>query len=277
MTICLDALRTDLKISSLCQVIEVTLTPCKEEGFSRHFLHFLPTPLVVERKGSCLANPCAAIAVLFELRRHTPLPLLLEDKQPFPHRAPFESLLLAMPAGDPVIPQRTRLMEEASRLFLELAEARERAVAVVVSHRRLVHNRMVIRHQPAALLALDGAPLWLHPAARGYGLIQAPFPSGQKNRHLGPRQRGNFMTERMLYLDHNGMPEWYLQAKELLKDEGEDEPLLGAILDFQAESLLQRSVEADAEAALQQATQDFLTGFETFFGMGGLMPQPGVI
>ena len=62
-----------------------------------------------------------------------------------------------------------------------------------------------------------------------------------------------------------------------MKDEGEDEPLLGAILDFQAESLLQRSVEADAEAALQQATQDFLTGFETFFGMGGLMPRPGVL
>jgi hypothetical protein len=47
------------------------------------------------------------------------------------------------------------------------------------------------------------------------------------------------------------------------------------VLDHQVHLLVQRSIFEDADQALREATQQFLSSFEGLFGQGGLHPVPG--
>lgn len=179
-----------------------------------------------------------------------------------------------------MLPQRTRMLREASSIFMDLAQEEGRILLVAMSHRRLVNKTLIIRHCPVAVFELQGQPLWLHPAGREYGLISAPFPDGQRQRTLGPRRALSRRPEDLNQMDDaTGLPSFYAYAKQYMKaaDDGEEDPVVAAVLDFQAQSLLQMAIIQEAEDALKLATQQFLRGFESFFGMGGLMPKPGMI
>jgi hypothetical protein len=220
------------------------------------------------------------MAVIFHLIRHTVLLPLLKDFTGKVHPPPAESLYLAMPVGSPLLPQRTRILQEASGLFMDLAQDETRIVLVAISHRRLINRTLVIRHAPVALFTLESAPIWIHPAGPNYGLIKSTFPQGQRQRILGPRKTLGRDPERFTQMDDaTGLPAMFAYAKECLKASQEaddkEEPVFAAVLDFQAQSLIRRSITADVESALKLATQQFMTGFESFFGMGGLLPQPG--
>jgi hypothetical protein len=273
-------LQKKFRISSLCQIFEVTLRPCWEEGFPRHHVHRLPTQVIIESKGRLSADLEPQMAVVLHLIRHTDLLPLIKDPFGKVHPMPSESLYLAMPVGSPLLIHRTRLLQEASSTFIELAQDEERVVLVAVSHRRLINKSLVIRHCPVALFSLEGDLLWLHPAGPNYGLVKAAFPRGQRSRVLGPKlplkRDPDYFNE---VDDATGLPTMYAYAKECLKAAQEadekDEPVFAAVLDFQAQSLIRRSIAEDAETAITIATQQFLRGFESFFGMGGLFPEPG--
>lgn len=270
------------KVSTLCQFMEATLRPCWEEGFPRHSVHRLPTSVIVESKGQLGVDADPQMAVILHLNRHTVLLPLLKDFREMPYPLPSESLYLAMPVGVPVLPQRTRLLQEASGIFMDLADEETRIVLIAISHRRMINKGLVIRHTPAAIVSLEGSPIWIHPAALNYGLISAAFPDQQRQRTLGPRRSARREPEWFNQMDDaSGLPAMYVYAKQALlsaqeADEKED-PVYAAVLDFQAQSLIRQSIATDAEAALRLATQQFLTGFESFFGMGGLMPKPGLL
>ena len=276
------AIQRAFKISTLCQFMEATLQPCWEEGFPRHHVHRLPTPVVVEPKGQVGADHEPQMAVVLHLVRHTVLLPLLKDFMGMKEPSPPESLYLAMPIGTPLLPQRTRVLQEASGIFLDLAEDETTIVLVAISHRRLINKTMVIRHAPVALFSLEGKPIWIHPAGPNYGLIRSSFPEGQRQRLLGPRRALRHDLERFSEMDDaTGLPAMYAYAKQCLKAakedcEGED-PIYAAVLDFQSQSLVRKSIATDAEEALKMATQQFLTGFESFFGMGGMFPKPGTL
>ncbi len=275
-----QALQKAYKLSSLCQIIEVTLRACWEEGFPRHHLHRLPTPVVVEARGQLGADLEPQMAVILHLTRHTSLQPAHQGSLGKQH--PPESLYFAMPVGSPLLIQRTRLLEEASRIFLDLAQDESRVVLAAISHRRLINQCLVIRHAPVALFSLEGAPIWTHPAASNYGLMATAFSESQRHRILGPRRalsRDSGLLNRMD--EATGLPAMYAYARQCLKtaqEEGENEdPIYAAVLDFQAQSLIRHSLAADVDAALKVAAQEFMKGFETFFGMGGLLPRPGVL
>ena len=267
------------RISGICQTMLATIHPCWEEGFPRHDVHRLPYPVVVEAKGQLGAELKPQMAVVMEVTRHTVLPLL-RDTPGISHLSPPESMYLAMDVGSPLLPQRTRLLREASSLFMDIAQEAHKIVFVAISHRRLVNRTLIIRHCPVALFEVHGQPLWLHPAAQEYGLIRAPFPEGQRQRILGPRKALLRRPEHLNQMDDaTGLPAFYAYAKQCLKavEEGEEEPVVGAVLDYLAQSLLQMAIVQEADEALILSTQQFLRGFESFFGMGGLMPRPGVL
>jgi len=273
-------LQKKYRISSLCQIFEVTLRPCWEEGFPRHNVHRLPTQVIIETTGRLGVDLEPQMAVVLHLIRHTDLLPLIKDLFGKVHPSPSESLYLAMPVGSPLLFQRTRLLQEASGTFIELAQREERVILVAMSHRRVINRSLVIRHCPVALFCLEGDLLWLHPAGPNYGLIKAAFPKDQRSRVLGPRlplQRDPDYFNEMD--DATGLPTMYAYAKECLKAAQEadekEEPVFAAVLDFQAQSLIRRSIAEDAETAITIATQQFLRGFESFFGMGGLLPEPG--
>ena len=273
-------LQKKFRISRLCQIFEVTLHPCWEEGFPRHHVHRLPTQVVIEPKGHLGVDLDPQMAVVLHLTRHTVLLPLANDFLFKAHPKPSESIYFAMPIGSPLLVQRTQRLQEASQIFIELAQEETRVILVAISHRRLINRHLVIRHCPVALMSSKGELLWLHPAGPNYGLINAPFPRRQRSRTLGPKlplkRDPDFFNDMD---DATGLPTMYAYAKEYLNAAQEadekEEPVFAAVLEFQAQSLIRRSIAEDAETAITIATQQFLRGFESFFGMGGLLPEPG--
>lgn len=275
----LEALRSRLAISQLCQVFEATLHSCIEEGFPRHQLHYMPSPIIIEEAGRKVILPEPQVACLYGLTRHSPLKIPAEDEAAFARRPPFESLLLTMPVsiGPLVLPQRTRVLREAEGLMLDLMEQKERSILVTVSHRRLVHGRLLVRHQPAALCSREGKVIWLHPAAQRFGLLQAPFPRSQRQRNIDtPEQYAREQAE-LSHLDEEGLPAWYFEARQAIIPAGEEDPIAEALLGIQVRSLIEVNNEKEAKQRLLAASQTFLSEFEALFGMGGLLPQPGLL
>lgn len=269
------ALRRHAQISELCTVFEATLHPLQEENVSLHFLHERPVQVVVGSRGDLMSRMDRSLAVLFKVDRSTELlPHMEEDLQllPFP---PFETLYLQIPIGDPVLPMRARLLDEASRILLEVAEEGQGVIVVAISHRRKINASIVIRHFPVALFDLSGSLFWAHPAGAGYGLIREGFPENQKVRLLGPKPRIPVADPPRRLNVSTGLPEWYQLAKEEIQalQEG-DTPTFELVIGHQAHLWLQRGMAKSEDQALQEAAQDFLGGFEVFFGAGGLVPAP---
>jgi len=274
-----EIIRKQFRISKLCQVFQGVLGPCTEEGFVRHRLHTLPSVAIVDNHGRDLIVPYPQLACILGLTRQSPLDIPRQDLRAFSRQPPFEALYLAMGVGESpkVIPQRTRLLQEAEQFFLDLMEQNIPIFVVAISHRRLIHGRIVVRHQPACILDLDGRTLWLHPAALIFGLIEVAFPRSQRQRQLGPvfcRERDPMALARQ---DDDGIPQWHHQAREAVNRSALDDPLADAFMDLEAKTILQCAVEAEAEERLLFAAQEFLAGFESYFGMGGLFPEPGTL
>jgi hypothetical protein len=279
MSITPEALRGQFKISQLGQVFEATLHLCMEEGFPRHQLHYLPSPLIPDDRQQMLVLPDAQVACIFGLTRFSSLNIPTADQAAFTRKPPYESLYLTLPVSElgKANQRRIRFLQEAENLFLDLAERKDRVFVESISHRRLVHGRVVVRHQPVALFNPSGKVIWLHPEALRFGLIDAEFPRSQKCRQLGRpaihiRNQPEFKA-----LDEEGLPVWYYEARQSLHEAGKDDLMAEALIGLQAQSLLQVSIEQEAEDQLRTVAQEFLTDFETYFGMGGLMPMPGIL
>lgn len=273
----LEELRSRFAISQLCQVFEATLHLCLEEGFPRHQLHYMPSPIILEEAGRKVILPEPQVGCLYGLTRYSPLKIPVEDETAFARNPPFESLLLAMPISDgpKLMAQRTRLLQESERLFLDLAEQGDRVVVVCISHRRLIHRRIVLRHQPAALFDLSSKLLWLHPAGPQFGLVAAIFPRSQRHRHLAPAHSRPQERSAFLKHDEEGLPAWVDEARQALREDGEEDPVTDAFLEYQGRNLLQISLVEEAEERMHSLAQSFLADFERYFGAGGLMPMPG--
>ena len=270
------AFRRHARISDLCTVFEATLHPLQEEGVSLHFLHERPVQVVVGTRGELLPRTDRGLAVIFGADRTTELlPHMEEDLRLLPNR-PFETLYLHVPIWDPVLPMRARLLSEAAGILLDVAEEGRPVIIVAVSHRRKINEALVLRHFPVALFDLAGSLLWAHPAGHGYGLIRGGFPQHEKARILGPKHRRPRIVDPPRRLnDSTGLPEWYLLAKEDIQalQEGEA-PTFELVIGHQADLWLQLGMAKDEDHALLEATQDWLSGFEVFFGAGGLIPVP---
>ena len=269
--------RQQCQISSLCTDFEATLQACSEEGVPRHFVHELPNLVVLNDRGEIQPSIDRQFAVVLRLQRSSDLLPHMEDDLRRLHYRPTESLYLALAAGDPLVRARMRLLSEASACFIEIAETGATVRVVAVSHRREINGAIVLRHYPVALFDEEGHMLWVHPSAHGYGLIRDGFPLRQRVRSLGPRAKTGKLPDLLTHLDHEtGLPAWYQYAKEHLINLGiSEEPMYRAVLDHQVHLMVQRSVFDDADQALREATQQFLSGFERLFGQGGLHPVPG--
>ena len=272
-----ETFRQQWKISSLCTDFTATLQPCLEEGVSLHFVCEKAHQVVLDDRGVIQPSIDRQFAVVMRVRRTSDLlPYMEEDLRKL-HYRPAESLYLSLAAGDPVVRARLRLLNEGSARFIEIAEAGTTVRVAAVSHRRQINGAIVIRHYPVALFDEDGRMLWVHPSAHGYGLIRDGFPTRQRVRSLGPRRKKGKLPDLLTQLDYEtGLPGWYQYAKEHLIDLGiDEEPMYRAVLDHQVHLMVQRSIFDDADHALREATQQFMCGFESMFGQGGLNPVPG--
>ncbi len=270
--------RRNFRISQLCPDFQAIVHCLDEEGMSLHYPHERPCQVILDDRGNLLPRTDRQVAVVFRVSRTTPLlPQMEQDLKGLVNK-PVETIFLAMSAGDPVVQSHMILLQEFSRIALALAEAGTPVTVVAVSHRRMIHETLVIRHYPVALCDSTDGLIWVHPAAHGYGLIRPGFPAHQNVRVLGRRNTNSLGQELRRWDPETGLPIWYRQAKESLLEIGCcEEPGFAEILDHYARSLLQRSLAQDLEPAMRQATREFLTGFERHFGPGGLYLAPGVL
>lgn len=271
--------RNHARISSLCPVFDATLRLLSEEGIALHHVHERPLPVVATLSGSLRPRVDRRLAVILGVHRTSPLlPHMELDLQGLV-APPQETLFLEIPVGPRTLRTRTRLAQEASDIFVGLAEAELAVKVVSFSHRREVHGSLVVRHYPVAVFDRAGTLLWKHPAAPAYGLIRGGFPTTQTVRSLGPlrdRLRPEDLHRRLD--DGSGLPTWYRFACDRLQDEHPDAIVSFAdVIQHQAELWLASGLETNLDRALQEATQDYLRGFEIFFGMGGLHPTPTLL
>lgn len=270
--------RQHCRISDLCPDFQATLHYLEEEGVSLHHPHERPSQVVIDERGNLLPRTDRHVAVILRVSRKTPLLPDMEEQLQGLAIKPIETIFLPMPGGDVVLRPHMLVLQEFSRLAQEIVEAGAPVIVVAVSHRRMIHEMLVIRHYPVALFDLSGSLLWAHPAAHSYGLIRRGFPSHQKIRVLG--RRSPLATDKgpQRWDPESGLPFWYQEAKDHLLDlDPSAEPSFAEVLEHYADTLQQRYLAKDVEQAMQMATQEYLTGFERWFGSGGLYLSPGLL
>lgn len=271
--------RSHARISALCPVFDAKLHLVSEEGTPLHLVHERPLQVVTGPKGNLCPRVDRRIAVIAGVERTTPLlPHMEADLQGLA-TPPWETLFLEVPVGPTTLPTRIRLAQEASNLLVELAEAGQMVKVVSITHRREIHGAMILRHYPVALFDLAGTLLWAHPAAPSYDLIRRGFPATQKIRTLGPfreRLRSEDLHRRLD--DGTGLPAWYRFACDQLRDEYPHASVCFAdVIQHQAELWVAKGLKPDMDSAMHEAAQDYLRGFEIWFGMGGLHPVPSLL
>lgn len=273
------SLRACARISDLCPVFTATLHPVWE-GFPLHQMHYRPVPVCLGEEGALCLMQDRSLAVVFGVQRVSPLLAHMMQSLKGVDPPPLETLHLELPVEDATMPFRAAVVCEASERLGTLMDREEMLHLVTISHRRSLHGSLVIRHHLVALFDLAGTLLWCHPAAAGYGLLRPGFPEHQKGRALG--ESGAWMTPGQIprRLDPaTGLPVWFLRARQQHSDvmferAGWDIPW---ILAAQADLWVAQGVVRDREAALREAAQDFIQGFEAWFGMGGLQPAPTLL
>jgi hypothetical protein len=192
---------------------------------------------------------------------------------------PFETVMLEIPVDDATRSFRMLLLDELANLLLELMEQGKEMKIVAISHRRLIHGNLILRHHLVALFDQMDTLYWRHPAASEYGLIRRGFPARQRVRRLGAVCRNRAPSDIPRRLDPaTGLPAWYLFALERLREQlPHDACNFASVIQFLAEQRLELGLAGDLDQAMRDATQDFFHGFETFFGMGGLQPTPTIL
>ena len=274
------SLRACARISDLCPIFTATLHPVWEEGFPLHQMHFRPVPVCLGEEGALRLMLDRRLASVFGVQRTSPLLAHMMHSLKGLEPPPLETLCLELPVEDATLPFRAAVVREASERLATLMDREETVHLVTISHRRSAQGALVIRHHLVALLDLAGALLWCHPAAAGYGLLRPGFPEHQEERTLGTP--GAWLTPGQFprRLDPaTGLPAWFLYAQRQCADvmferAGWDIPW---ILAAQADLWVAHGVVRDREAARREVVQDFIQGFEGWFGSGGLQPTPTLL
>lgn len=266
--------RNHCKISELCPIFTATLTPLREEGIPLHFVHSRPLPVVVDERGKVLPRTDRQIAVIFGVQRTSELLGRMETELALLPARPFETLYLSFPSDRRDLSLAPKVLTEASKILLSLAEASTPITVVAVSHRRWVHGSVILRHALVAVFNDSEELLWMHPAAAPYGLIRPGFPAAQKARVLGCR-RSTWRPEERRLDPQTGLPAWFRHAADQLREGALDAELpFTQIMDHQTELWVNLSLAGDEEQARIRATRELMAGFEMFFGPNGLHPEP---
>ena len=171
------------RTSPLCRVFNAIPRLLWQEGFPLHLPHALPGPILSEHQNQDEATlPPPAIAVTFALEG-------VHSAEWGPHAA--HTLHLALPADEDTLEISVAVLQEFSEILVNMADRGILCRFVVVSTPVEVYGATVIRHAPVAVLDLDSEePLWVHPAAEAFDLLDCPFSDSQWARKLGESALG---------------------------------------------------------------------------------------
>lgn len=208
--------------SPLCRVFNAMPLLLWQEGFPLHRPHALPGPILSEHQNQDEATlPPPAVAVTLALEG-------VPSAEWGPHAA--HTLHLALPADEDTLEVRVAALQEFSELLVEMADRGILCRFVVISTPADVYGTTVIRHAPVAVLDPDSEePLWVHPSAEAFDLLDCPFPDSQWARKLGesaPEQEWGDFSHAPLLDPATGLPGWAaMMLAALARDRGRPVPL----------------------------------------------------
>lgn len=257
--------------SPLCRAFNAMPQLLWQEGFPLHRPHALPGPILFEHQNQDEATlPPPAIAVTFALEG-------VPSAEWGPHAA--HTLHLALPADEDTLEIRVAVLQEFSELLMDMADRGILCRFVVVSTPADVYGATVIRHAPVAVLEPDsGEPLWVHPSAESFDLLDCPFPDSQRARKLGEsvlrRDWGDFSHAPLLD-PATGLPGWAAMMRAALtKDLGRPvslaEALEAVVIGLEASNDLEVGTPWRARATAQVEAARM-----AFFGDGPPDPPEG--
>lgn len=201
----------------LCRAFNAMPLLLWQEGFPLHLPHALPGPILSEhQKQDQAILPSPTVAVTFALEG-------VPSAEWGPHAA--HTLHLALPADEDTVEIRVAVLQEFSELLVDMADRGILCRFVVVSTPVEVYGATVIRHTPVAVLDPDSEePLWVHPSAESFDLLDCPFPDAQWARKLGEsvlgRDWGDY-THAPLLDPATGLPGWAAMMRAALtRDRG---------------------------------------------------------
>lgn len=274
-----SALRTQARISNLCTVFTASLHPLWEEGIPLHHPHQRPCLLDPQHHEQARQLTDCHLGVVCAVKRTTPLNSYMEESLRGLKTTPFETVMLELPIDEATRSIRMRMLDELANLLLELMEQGREMTIVAVSHRREIHGSLILRHHLVALFDHEETLYWRHPAASEYGLIRHGCPASQRVRNLGTASEHHKLSDIPRCLDSaTGLPARYLFARENLREQTAQETSdFASVIQSLARQQLDLELVGDLDQSLREATQDYIHGFETYFGMGGLQPTPTIL
>lgn len=270
----ITSFRKTHQINPECRVLQARLQPAISHGCPLSLPHFLPTPLRIQEDGSLEAFAEDRLGIEYQAELLPEGPLGAENEL---DRDGLRSCLLSLelPSGLPFQCERALVLREVASILAALELEGSPCVVVGLCQDVEEYGQRFVRCQPMAVFAEDLVPLWIHPAAPRFGLIQGGWPVRQSHRALGERKDWTGWTPVIPahYADPaTGLPGWYARGLDELPIA--DAPFLErhrALIHHYGEVLrTQGEVEA-LPAGFQRAQQEFEEAMGRFFG-----PRPGL-
>jgi len=261
------------RIRPECLIITATLWPEFKDGWSLSHPHHFPRPLQIYEDGSLEDFAEDRIGIEYRVELEPPL-----DTTPAQSSVDMSTLpcvlTLSLPTGKPFQAERLQVLLEAESKLTPLARTHEPCVIVGTVEPVVEYGHRFTRFIPVAVLTDGLIPLWVHPAAFAFGLLDCEWPARQQHRHLGEMEDPEFWGT-VIPADFEdpstGLPAWY--ARHRMASPAEKDPFEqhGAFLNAYAVALHQAEAVDSRAAGFYRASQEFHAALRKIFGCAGDM------
>ena len=256
-----------------CLIFQACLWPEFKDGWPMGHPHHFPTPLHINDDGSLDAFAEDLIGIEYRAEPHLNGPFGPQGDLDGGFPSPCV-LTLALPTGRPYQVERIQVLQEAEAILTPLAWNHTPCVIVGVCQTTVEYGHRFTRCHPTAIFSEDLKPLWVHPAALAFGLIDCKWPGHQTRRDLGEVKDWSTWGPAIPadYEDPaTGLPAWYARSRAWPAFEAKAGfEKHGALLHTYG-SLLHRVGEVDSiPSGFQRAHQEFQDAWGWIFGLRGV-------
>jgi len=133
----------------------------------------------------------------------------------------FQTLFLRFPVDAVNVDIRLSVLHELADLLSGMACREEEAIIISHSYPESIYRNQVLRHVPVGIFHPEsGDPLWVHPSAYAFDLLQCPFPASQGARKLGGWEEsleGGGDAVEALTNPETGLPLWACVVRAALE------------------------------------------------------------
>jgi len=259
------------RIRPECLIFRATLWPAFKDGWSLSHPHHFPIPLQVYDDGSLddFAEDRIGIEYRVEWAHAMDTAPVLAGVNKVANPC---VLTLTLPTGKPFQLERVQVLLEAESILTPLAVSHEPCVIVGFLEPVVEYGHQITRIVPAAVLTEELSPLWVHPAALAFGLLDCEWPEGQHHRQLGEMDDGaswGIVIPADFEDPSTGLPLWYAKHRKVPPAYPCTFEHHGALLNAYAEVLHEAKAVDSQTSGFLRAVSEFQAARQKIFGWVG--------